>query len=177
MRFEEAYYYNILLMSGLNDEFDNWLNQRLEEQDPLSDMVLQLVSCGSDVNKTISCLHDYCRGQDIDEKTVCEKLRLFLKNAYHCGRFNKEQVVFYMSRFCVNHGDVSNYDMKTWGCMFYMGDYYAFAKEGLITWERFDSAFLSYLDDGNTFALDRFSDQQEKNYESILKRIINLFRK
>ncbi len=175
MRFEEAYYYKILIMSGLNDGFDDWLNKLLEEEEPLSDIVLRLASCGSDINKTISCLHNYCLGQEFDEKAVCEKLRLFLKDAYHSGRLSKDEVVFYMSRFCINHGDLSNYDMRSWGSMFYMDDYYSFAKEGLIAWKQFDFAFLSYLDTGSSMALDGFWEHRGGTQKSLLRKIMEFF--
>lgn len=148
MKREEAYYFKILLMTGFSDGYDEWLNGYLEAEEPLSDIVLALSLCGSDVNKTISCLHNYCARHKLDESIVCDKLRLFLKQAYHSGRFGKEKTSSYMYRFALNHCDPGDFKMGLWGNMFYMDDYYSLAKDGIIPWESFDLAFHSYLDDG-----------------------------
>lgn len=59
MKREDAFYYKNLLMLGFSDEYDNWLDYCLESEDPLSNIVLELYCCGSDINKTISVLHNY----------------------------------------------------------------------------------------------------------------------
>ncbi len=145
---EDAYYFIILLMSGFYEEYDKWLDDHLEAEDPLSDIVLKLSLCGSDVNKTISCLHIFCAEQGFDERAVCNRLRRFLKEAYNSKGLNKEETVSYMYRFAVNHGDPGNFEMDLWGDMFYMDDYHSFAKDGIISWEKFDYAFHAYLNEG-----------------------------
>ena len=91
MKREDAYYYKILLMAGIEEGYDQWLDGFLENEDPLSDIVLNLSLCGSDVNATISCLHNFCAEETLDERAVVEKLRMFLKEAYHAGRMTKEE--------------------------------------------------------------------------------------
>ena len=158
-------------MSGFSEGYDEWLNGFLETEDSLSDVVLSLSLCGSDVNETISCLQNYCGEQDFDEKHVCEKLRLFLKDGYYSGRFSKEETVAYMYRFASSHGDPGGFEMDIWGVMFYMDYYHSLAKDGLISWDRFDSAFLSYLNDGSPLDIEKLWDRQQKVPRSLLKRI------
>lgn len=57
---EDAYYYKILLSNGFDDGYYEWLDGFLEKEDPLSDIVLELSLCGSNVDETIRLLHNYC---------------------------------------------------------------------------------------------------------------------
>ena len=49
MNREDAFYYKNLLMLGFSDGYDEWLNDYLEAENPLSNIVLELSCCGSDV--------------------------------------------------------------------------------------------------------------------------------
>ena len=93
MKLDDAYYHLLLLQSGLDDGYDAWLDGYLEEEDPLSDIVLNLASCGSNTNETISCLNAYCGLKPaVDERVICDRLRNFLKDAYHTGRMTRREV-------------------------------------------------------------------------------------
>ncbi len=174
MKREDAYYFKILLMSGFSDGYDEWLNEHLEAEEPLSDVVLNLSLCGSDVNKTISYLHRYCAEQKFDDAVVCEKLRLFLKEAYLSNRFNKDEIISGMCRFAVNHGSHEDYESSLWFDMFYMEDYYSLAKSGIIPQDKFDRAFLSYLDDGVSVDLKALWNNKKSALKPLRSKIKNL---
>lgn len=148
MNREDAFYYENLLVIGFSDEYDNWLNSLLETENPLSDITLDLAGCGSDKNKTISVLREYRSEQPVDEKNVCERLRLFLKTLYDSGKMEKGQVVSAMHTIASHVGAPDDFDVETWGDMFYFDDYYFCAKEDVLAWEVFDKAFFAYLNDG-----------------------------
>ena len=174
---EDAYYFKILLTSGFRDGYDEWLDGYLEAENPLSDIVLNLSLCGSDINKTISCLHNYCAEQDFDESIVCEKLRIFLKDAYNSNRLNKEETVAYMYRFAVNHCNTVDFNIDSWGSMFYLDDYHSLAEEGIISWESFDFAFLSYLNEGTPLDSDLIWSKNSRTKPSLFDRIKSIFKK
>lgn len=145
---EDAFYYKNLLMLGFSDGYDEWLDYYLELEDPLSDIVLALSCCGSDANKSISVLHNYCAEKPFDESAVCDRLRIFFKDAYYSNKMSKAEIASMMYRLALNIGDPGGFDVSLWGSMFYLEDYYSLAKDGIISWERFDFAFFSYLDNG-----------------------------
>jgi len=161
MKFEEAYYFKILLINGFCNEYDEWLDKHLKSETPLSDITLNLALCGSDTEKIIHCLHNYCSGQDFDESFVCEKLRLFLKSAYNSNRFSKEETIYYMAHFADAHGDPGDSDIQLWDNMFYMDYYHSLAKDGILSWESFDFAFNSYLNDGTPIDSEKMWDSQK----------------
>lgn len=42
---EDAYYERILLLCGYWEDYDRWLDSYLETEEPLSDIVLELLDC------------------------------------------------------------------------------------------------------------------------------------
>ena len=148
MNREEAFYYEILLTLGYSSEYDEWLNTYLKTEDPLSDIVLDLAWCGADKEKAISILRKYRLEESVDEENVCNRIRLFLKNAYHTKQLNKEQVATAMYAVASHICGSGDFDTKVWGDMFCFDEYYSMAKEGIISWEKFDSVFFDYLDFG-----------------------------
>ena len=148
MNREEAFYYESLLTLGYSSEDDEWLNTYLKTEDPLSDIVLDLAWCGADKEKAISILRKYRLEESVDEENVCNRIRLFLKNAYYSKQLNKGQVTTAMYTIASHVGDPGDFDTEVWGSMFYFDEYYSLAEEGIITWEKFDSVFFDYLDNG-----------------------------
>ncbi len=177
---EDAYYFTILLKSGFQEEYDRWLDHRLEEEDPLSDLVLNLSLCASDVNKTISCLQNYCAdlvAGELDEAAVCERLRLFLKEAHHAGRLSKEQTVDSMFRFALSHGDPGDFGEGLWDDMYYMGENYCLAQEGYASREAFDLVFYAYLDRGISFVTRVDPPCQSGAPKPFFRKLLDRFRK
>ena len=149
MKLDDAYYHLLLLQSGLDDGYDAWLNGYLEEEDPLSDIVLNLVSCGSNMNETISCLNAYC-GQkpEVDERSICDRLRNFLKDAYHSGRMSQREVVDVMHRIALANGDPWGVEVDLLDELYYMEDRLDLVDDGIASREVFDEAFDKFLNDG-----------------------------
>lgn len=148
MNREDAFYYENLLVLGFSDEYDRWLNSFLEKEDPLNDITLDLACCGSDYNKTISVLMKYRMEQQVDEASVCNRLRHFLKRAFESKQMDKWQVCSAMYTIASHIGDPGDFDPGVWEDMFYFWYYYSLAKDGILAWESFDSAFFAYLYNG-----------------------------
>ena len=91
MEREDAVYHKLLIMSCLDDGYDEWLNFYLESENPLSNIVLELACCGSDINKTISVLHNFCMEQPFDEAVVCDRLRAYFQDAYYTNRMSFDE--------------------------------------------------------------------------------------
>ena len=175
MKREDAFYHKILLMTGLDDGYDEWLNHFLESENPLSNIVLELVCCGSDINRTISVLHNFCAEQPFDEAAVCHRVRLFYKNACYSNRMSKEEIVSSMYRLASNIGDPGDFDIVLWGSMYYLDDYHSLAKDGIISWERFDFAFFSYLDNGTPVDSNLIWNRKTTKKLPLLDRIKGIF--
>ena len=175
---EDAFYHKLLLMSGLDDGYDKWLNHYLESENPLSNIVLELACCGSDINRTISVLHNFCAEQPFDETAVCHRIRLFYKNAYYSNRMSKEEIVSSMYHLVNNIGDPGDADLDVhlWGDMYYLDDYHNLATDGLISMENFDFAFFSYLNNGIPVDSNRIWNHNKKDKITLIDKIKDILK-
>lgn len=79
---EQAMYHKLMLPLGLDDEYDRELDRLLEEQDPLSPLVLELAFCQSDRRETISVLHNFLLDHPADEARVCDRILADMTRRY-----------------------------------------------------------------------------------------------
>ena len=49
LRREDAFYYMYLLLLGFSDGYDEWLESYLKTDEPMSDLVIDLYFCGSNL--------------------------------------------------------------------------------------------------------------------------------
>lgn len=177
MKREDAFYHKIMLMTGLDDGYDECLNHYLESENPLSEIVLELACCGSDVNRTISALHNYCAEQPFDEAAVNDKVRLFYQKAYYSKKMSKEEICSTMYRLALNIGDPGDFDNHLWGSMYYLDDFHSLAKDGIISWECFDFAFFSYLNNGTPLDSNLIWSKNSKKKTTLFDRIKSIFKR
>lgn len=177
MKFEDAFYYNNLLALGFSDEYNEWLNCRLESDVPLSDIVLELSLCASDIAKTTSLLHSYYAEREFDKNLAHDKLRLFFKEAYYSNKMSKKDIASLMYRVAVNACEGREPNCDLWESMYHLNYYYALAEDGYIPWESFDFAFFSYLDGGTPVDSDRIWDKNATKKQSLPDKIKSIFKK
>ena len=56
---ERAAYHRLMLLAGLQEEFEKELDFALETEDPITAPILDLAFCMSDLNQTASVLYNY----------------------------------------------------------------------------------------------------------------------
>ncbi len=142
---EDAFFQMLLIRSEITEEYDAWFDRYLEEEAPLSDIVLELVDAGSDFDKIVSCLHFYTAERPLDYAKVAEMLRLYLKNAYESGRMDNITCTSYMYRFAEKSGRMH----EEFAPMMIISDYLWLAEEGACDREKWEKMlFLPYLLEG-----------------------------
>ena len=67
---EQTMYHMLMLKLGRTEEYDRELDRLLEEQDPLSPLVLELAFCMSDRRETISVLHNFLLDHPADQQIL-----------------------------------------------------------------------------------------------------------
>ena len=147
---EDALYFKLLLQAGFWDSYEEWLNRYLITQEPLSDLTMELSYCVSDAEKTISLLHAYCGDLPVDKDAVCEKLRLFLKDAFGTNRLTAEETTTLLYRFSLGIDTPVNSDSALWWTMYLLDD-------ARISMEpsTFRERFTAYLEHGIPFELSK----------------------
>ena len=146
MTYEEAISMKILLISGFYEPYISWLDQKIISEDPLSRITVDLLDCGEDINKIISCLYQYCFEHSFDQNIVCENLRLFIKDQFESGKMSKAACVDTLDRFARN--SECEHESVHWANMVMLSYYHDYAEEDLVSMEAFDTVFMQYLQDG-----------------------------
>lgn len=93
MTAEDALYFELLLSNGYRDEFEAWLSERLEEETPLNDPVLELAFCQSSLRDTVSALYNYRRGKRLDVRILEDKFKSFLGRMYREKKMSSREVM------------------------------------------------------------------------------------
>ncbi len=174
---EDAFYYKHLMILGISDGYNEWLDECLKTEDPISDLTLELSFCLSDTNKSISLLHNFCLEQPLDDSAVYDKFISFFKDEFYSGRMTREEISSYMSRLASNIDGPWELDYSLWGNMLCLDDYLSLAKEGIISWESYDSMFFSLLNNSTPTDSDNVANKGRRSTPSIFKKIKKLFRK
>ncbi|MBQ3598602.1 MAG: hypothetical protein II987_04990 [Clostridia bacterium] len=144
-----AYYQMLLLKCGYTEQFDTWLNDLLETEDPISEETLGLIGKGNDINALISYLEYISRG-DRDEYEACRRMRLFLRDEYFAGRLTNARCAEIMYTVSVYNRGFEN---PIWEDMYYLSDVYDYAEIGVCTMQHFEELLTRYLETGEYLKL------------------------
>lgn len=121
MTYEYAIYFKLLLLCGYKDEMEQFLDTALVEQDPLSYVVLELVTNGSDDKKTLFILNEYiwqAQDSDIDYEAVFKLVMAFLKRRYVEDAMSIQDITALMKRIAI----YTERDFEEpWQTMYFLG--------------------------------------------------------
>ena len=146
---EDAYYERIMLLCGYWDNYDEWIDSYLETEDPLSDIVLELLDCHGDIKEVEHRLNLYCLETPFDEESVYVRLRLYLRDGYKNGNLTKDDVMSALFRFSekITFCDFQNQcDV--------LSDYCDLAENGILVMKEFDVELNRWLDQGGQVNID-----------------------
>ena len=145
MTWNEAYFYQLMLRTGLTEEFDAALDRMLEQENPLSDLALSLCACGGDRNRQIHALSEYLLDADpreIQSNIVFSLVTDSLKRLYETQPEQLRQITKYMYRLAA----ATDWWMDDpWYTMYMMEDYYDEMLDGCITKENFFRCYHQLL--------------------------------
>lgn len=148
MTYEYAAYLRLLLLCGYNDELQRYVDIALVEEDPLSDVVLELSLTGTDDRNKLSVLNEYLRqtnDSDIDyDNTVFGYVISFLKSKYFDEAKPLEEVTELMDRLAMYTGRWIDEPWFTMGVMPYLFDA---VKAGCLSIEEYRQRFEQFLND------------------------------
>ena len=140
--FEEARYWEMLLQEGLDEDYDAWLDKRLEEEEPLSDLVTELAFCRSDRVETLHCLHEYTVDQALNDEVLFTLVWQYLHDLYVSGRMERAALVNNMYALAEASGNIHE---EPWQSMDMLGLLYDDVEEGIVTVESADRAFEAFI--------------------------------
>lgn len=148
---EEAYFERILLLSGFWEGYDEWLGFYLENEEPLSDIVLELIDC-KDIKAAEHSLGLYCGEKPFDEESVHERLRAFLCDSYKSGKMKKDALLATMGKFSRILPEGSAFRRN---CEVLYYDY-DLVEGGMIAEKKFDAVMLDFLENNEWVDSDKY---------------------
>lgn len=159
MTVERAVYYKLFLQNGLTEHFDQELDERLERENPLSDLTLALSTCGGKREEQVHILNEYILNtapEEIDKDAVFSLTAVELRERF------EENPDTDLEAFTKRMHDISRdsgwwRDFEPWATMYLMNDFYDEAyKDHIISKVRFQAIFRRLLYDKTGTDLVRF---------------------
>ncbi|MEG0692844.1 MAG: hypothetical protein RR444_07160 [Oscillospiraceae bacterium] len=141
MFIDELFSYKLLLHAGICEPYEKWISKRLETENPLSDLTLQLSTLGNN-NDVISELSTFTLGVKINYTTVFNIIWETLHKNYSNGTLSRESCVCAMYIIATNTDD---YLSEPWYSMYILHDLLDEAKSRYITMESFNDAFEAFI--------------------------------
>ena len=173
MTYEYAVYFKLLLLCGYRDELQQYIDNALVEQDPLSEIILELSTAGSDDKRALSMLNEFLRqvvDSDSDwDKTVFELVMSFLKREYVHNEMSMKNITDLMYKLAVH---TERYYYEPWYTMYLIGELFDEAETGYIDKADYQQKFEAFLS-GNNCLCD-YPPVLPK--ESFFKRFLNWMR-
>lgn len=156
---EVAEYHRAMLMVGLCDRFDQDFDQALENEDPLSDLILKLSACASDRNQTISVLRDYTLDHPADGQKVYDLILEDIRSRYLDGRLSRAQVVTTLYSIFQN---LDEYRGEPWSQFTYLSFDYEMLEGKLISEKVFNQCFDAWLFRGEHLDVWKLRQESEQ---------------
>lgn len=144
MTYEYAIYFKILYESGYTDELIQYVNKALDEQDPLSDIIVDLSFAGNNETKILEILNEYINDGkcEKDDNILSNLFFTFLKNRYDKGISMAD-----MAELMYNISIYMKTDEEPWYTMNVMHDLYSEAEDGYIDKNGFQQTFYAFIND------------------------------
>lgn len=159
---EEACFYLLLLKNGYKKEVDEWIDNIAYNNETLEGIYLELVYNQSKINDLMSCLHNYIKYDEINDESICIKLRLFIKQKLDNNEITIEKAIDSLYGFLIKIDKISN---EYWNDFYLIGIYSDYVDSSLLDKYEFYALVKAYLNSGNKFGYEDFWKQRKLKYE------------
>ena len=166
---ERAAYHRLMLLAGLQEDFEKELDFALDTEDPITAPILDLAFCMSDLNQTVSVLYNYTLDYSVDEQQVYDMIMTELRRQYVGKQMNAGEVCEVLSK--IQH--ICDFGEPWLDLYTYLYEY-ELLDEGMISQEVFEVGFESVFLHGER--MDVWALQKEYNQKK-KKSLLDFFRK
>ena len=159
MTAEQAVYHKLFLLNGLTECFDRDMDERLERENPLSDLTLALSTCGGKREEQVHILNEYILNtapEEIDKDAVFSFVADELRERYEQNPETDLEAFTMLMHDIARDSDWWR-DFEPWVTMYVMPDFYEAAyKDHIISEACFRSIFRRFLYDKTGTDMVRF---------------------
>ena len=135
-------YHRAMLLAGLGDRFYRAFDEALEQEEPLSDLIVSLSTCISDEVQVLHILREYTMDYALDDRVVCGLILEDLRSRYLAGELSRSQVGSKLDE--IVHKLDKFWD-EPWQSLTALSYHLELWQDGIICEEVFNQCFDSWL--------------------------------
>ena len=159
LSFDDAMFYKVLLQSGFKEDVDKWIDEFINNTELLEGIYLDLACCYSNLNETISCLHNYIGENPINDKEVCTRLRVFIKNKLENNEISIERATDALISFASDR-----WQEKYWSDFYMISIYDEYLNVGFSEQVETFAMVREFINTGKRLDANKFwLDRKKKN--------------
>ena len=142
---ELVVYYRAMLRVGVGDAFYQAFNLALEEENPLSDLILSLCSCISDADAVVHILTEYLFEHKADDQEVYKLVVTDLMERVASGEVTRQNVVAVLDEIAHTLDKCME---RPWCYCVHLADHFDLCKDGMISENVFNLCFDAWFKHG-----------------------------
>ena len=165
LSFDDAMFYKVLLESGFKEDVDKWIDEFINSTELLEGIYLDLACCYSDLNETISCLHNYIGDNAINDKDVCTRLREFVKVKLENNEISIERATGALISFVSDKRHE-----KYWSDFYMVSIFEEYQSAGFADQVEIFAMIREFINTGKRLDANKFWLDREKKNEIVRKK-------
>ena len=165
LSFDDAMFYKVLLQSGFKEDVDKWIDDFINNTELLEGIYLDLACCYSDLNETISCLHNYIGDNPINDKEVCTRLREFVKVKLENNEISIERAIGALISFASDKRHE-----KYWSDFYMVSIFEEYQSAGFADQVEIFAMVREFINTGKRLDADKFWLDREKKNKIVRKK-------
>ena len=165
LSFDDAMFYKVLLESGFKEDVDKWIDEFINNTELLEGIYLELACCYSDLNETISCLHNYIGENTINDKEVCARLREFIKEKLENNEISIERAIEALISF-----GSDRWQEKYWSDFYMVSIFDEYLNAGLSEQVETFAMVREFINTGKRLDANKFWLDREKKNKIVRKK-------
>lgn len=165
LSFDDAMFYKVLLQSGFKEDVDKWIDEFINNTELLEGIYLDLACCYSNLNETISCLHNYIGENHINDKEVCDRLRGFIKNKLENNEISIERATDALISFASDR-----WQEKYWSDFYMVSIFDEYLNAGFSEQVETFAMVREFINTGKRLDANKFWLDREKKNKVIRKK-------
>ena len=153
LSYEDLYFYKLILQGGFHQEVNEWIDNIATNNDVLEGIYLDLVCNQNNLNELISCLQCYIGKNTVDDKALCDRLRLFIKEKLDKGEISYEEAANSLCGFAIKS---ENWEEEPWKDFYMVSVYGDYMDGGFLDVEDYHKIVSEFINIGKLLHPDDF---------------------
>ena len=162
LSYEDAYYYKLILQNGFHQEVNDWIDYIATNNDELEGIYLDLVCNQNNLNELISCLNSYIGNIKIDDKGLCDRLRLFIKEKIDKGEISYEEAANSLCGFAIKS---EKWEEGPWKDFYMISVYGDYMDGGFLDVEDYHKIVSEFVNTGRLLHPDDFCEMRTSKHK------------